>query len=320
MEKESKFKVPHVYVLLIGIILICSALTYIIPAGSYDMMTIETPSGTRDVVNPETFQYLERTPVTLMQFLSSIPRGMNEAAGIIFFIFIVGGSFGVLQDTGAIEAGLGKLTKKFSGKETLLIPVIMIAFAFGGAVIGMAEETLPFIPIMVSLCIALGFDSLTGAAIVFMGAGAGFAGAFMNPFTIGVAQGIAELPLFSGMGLRLILFATTTTTAIAFVMRYANKIKKNPSLSPMYEIDMAREDNLDLSDIKEFGSREKAVLMVFVLSIGILIYGVIKHGWYFDEISALFLGMAIVAALIGKMGLNGFCQPSSHGTPWGQSL
>ena len=151
MEKESKFKVPHVYVLLIGIILICSALTYIIPAGSYDMMTIETPSGTRDVVNPETFQYLERTPVTLMQFLSSIPRGMNEAAGIIFFIFIVGGSFGVLQDTGAIEAGLGKLTKKFSGKETLLIPVIMIAFAFGGAVIGMAEETLPFIPIMVSL-------------------------------------------------------------------------------------------------------------------------------------------------------------------------
>lgn len=120
MEKESKFKVPHVYVLLIGIILICSALTYIIPAGSYDMMTIETPSGTRDVVNPETFQYLERTPVTLMQFLSSIPRGMNEAAGIIFFIFIVGGSFGVLQDTGAIEAGLGKLTKKFSGKKPCL--------------------------------------------------------------------------------------------------------------------------------------------------------------------------------------------------------
>lgn len=313
MEKERKIKVPHVYVLLIGIILICSVLTYIIPAGNYDMMTIETPSGTRDVVNPETFEYIDRTPVSLMEFLSSVPRGMNEAAGIIFFIFIVGGSFGVLQDTGAVEAGLGKLTKKFSGRETLLIPVIMLAFAFGGAVIGMAEETLPFIPIMVSLCIALGFDSITGTAIVFMGAGAGFAGAFMNPFTIGVAQGIAELPLFSGMGLRLVIFATMVLIAIVFVMRYANKVKKDPSLSPMYEIDKNREDNLDLNNLRAFGSREKAVLMVFVASIGILIYGVIQHGWYFDEISALFLGMAIVAAIIGKMGLNGFANSLAKG-------
>ncbi|MFV0516019.1 MAG: YfcC family protein [Aminipila sp.] len=314
MEEKKKLKVPHVYVLLIAIILVCSALTYVIPAGNYEMMTIEMEDGsTRDVVDPSTYHTTESTPVNLMGFLSSIPRGMNEAAGIIFFIFIVGGSFGVLQDTGAIEAGLGRLTKRFAGKETLLIPVIMIAFSLGGAVIGMAEETLPFIPIMVSLCIALGFDSMTGTAIVLMGAGAGFAGAFMNPFTVGVAQGIAELPMFSGLGFRLCVYVVMLLIAIAFVMRYASKIKKNPELSPMYEIDRKRDDNLDLDNLHEFGGREKLILLVFVASIGILIYGVVQYGWYFDEISALFLGMAIVVSLIGRMGLNGFAESLGKG-------
>ncbi|WP_312647864.1 YfcC family protein [Aminipila sp.] len=314
MEEKKKLKVPHVYVLLIAIILVCSALTYIIPAGNYDMMTIQTEDGTsREVVDPSTYHSTESSPVNVMGFLTSIPRGMNEAAGIIFFIFIVGGSFGVLQDTGAIEAGLGRLTRIFSGKETLLIPVIMAAFAFGGAVIGMAEETLPFIPIMVSLCIALGFDSITGTAMVLMGAGAGFAGAFMNPFTVGVAQGIAELPLFSGLQFRLVVFVVMVGIAITFVMRYASKIKKNPQLSSMYEIDRQREDNLDLDNLHEFGGREKLILLVFVASIALLIYGVIKYEWYFNEISALFLGMAIIVALIGKLGLNGFAESLGKG-------
>lgn len=311
--EEKKLKVPHVYVLLLAIILVCSALTYIIPAGNYDMMTIQTESGTRDVVDPSTYHATESSPVNLMGLLSSIPRGMNEAAAIIFFIFIVGGSFGVLQDTGAIEAGLGRLTRIFAGKETLLIPVIMIAFAFGGAALGMAEETLPFIPIMVSLCVALGFDSITGTAVVLMGAGAGFAGAFMNPFTVGVAQGIAELPLFSGMKFRIGVFVVMLAIAITFVMRYASKIKKNPQLSPMYAIDKQREKNLDLDNLHEFGGREKLILLVFAASIVILVYGVITNGWYFSEISALFLGMAIVVGLIGKLGLNGLAESLAKG-------
>lgn len=313
MQEKKKLKVPHVYVLLIAIILVCSALTYVIPAGNYDMMTIETDSGTRDVVDPSTYHTTESSPVNVMGFLSSIPRGMNEAAAIIFFIFIVGGSFGVLQDTGAIEAGLGRLTKTFAGKETFLIPVIMFAFSLGGAVIGMAEETLPFIPIMVSLCIALGFDSMTGTAMVLMGAGAGFAGAFMNPFTIGVAQGIAELPLFSGLQFRLAVYLVMLSIAVVFVMRYASKIKKNPKLSPMYDIDSKREDNLDLENLHEFGTREKIILLVFVASIILLIYGVVKYGWYFNQISALFLGMAIVVGLIGNLGFNGFAESLGKG-------
>jgi len=310
MENKKKLQVPHVYILLIGIILLCSILTYIIPAGQYQMTTLDTG---RSVVDPASFQNVDNTPVNLMGFLTSIPRGMVESASIIFFIFLVGGSFTVLQDTGAIEAGLGKLTKALTGRETIIIPAVMIAFSLGGSIIGMAEETLPFIPIMVSLAIAMGFDSVTGTAMVLCGAGCGFAGAFMNPFTIGVAQGIAGLPLFSGMKLRVALYICMVLITTTFVILYARKIKKQPQLSPMYDVDKAREDKLDLSNLHEFGGREKLILLVFVASIVLLIFGVVKYGWYMNEIAALFLGMAMIVAAIGRMGFNGFANSLGKG-------
>ncbi len=310
METKKKLQVPHVYILLIGIILICSALTYIIPAGQYQMMTLETG---REVVDPSSFQNVENTPVSLMGFLTSIPRGMGESASIIFFIFIVGGSFTVLQDTGAIEAGLGRLTKALAGSEIIIIPAVMFAFSLGGAIIGMAEETLPFIPIMVSLAVAMGFDSITGTAMVLCGAGCGFAGAFMNPFTIGVAQGIAGLPLFSGMGLRIALYVCMLAITVTFVILYARKVKREPKLSSMYDVDIAREDKLDLSNLHAFGGREKLILLVFAASIALLIFGVVKYGWYMNEIAALFLGMSMVVAVIGRLGFNGFANSLGKG-------
>lgn len=309
-EKKKKFQVPHVYILLIGIILICAILTYIIPAGSYEMMTLE--SG-REVVDPSTYATVDKTPVSLMGFLTSIPRGMIESAQIIFFIFIVGGSFTVLQDTGAVEAGLGRLIKSMSGAEIIIIPVIMFAFSLGGAVIGMAEETLAFIPIMVSLAIAMGYDSLTGVGMVLIGAGAGFAGAFMNPFTIGVAQGIAGLPLFSGKGLRIVLYVIMVAVSALFVMRYAMKIKKEPTLSPMHAVDIAREDKIDLENLKPFGGKEKLILLVFLASIILLIWGVVKQGWYMNEIAALFLGMSMLVAIVGRMGFNNYAESLGKG-------
>lgn len=231
---KKKFKVPHVYVILLTIIAISTIFTYIIPAGQYNMM--ETPSG-REVLDPDSFTYLDKTPVSFFGLLKSVPQGMAETAEIIFFIFIVGGSFAVVEATGAVDAGLGKVTKSMAGKEKAIIPIIMLIFSLGGAVFGMAEETLPFIPIMVTLAIALGFDSLTGVGMVLAGAGAGFAGAFMNPFTIGVAQGIAELPLFSGMGYRIIVYIIFVSLATGFVYWYAGKVKKNPESSLMYEFD-----------------------------------------------------------------------------------
>ncbi len=299
-QEKKKFNVPHVYILLLALILICSVLSYIIPAGQYDMMDV----GGREVVDSETYHIVESTPVSIMQFLSAVPRGMTESAQIIFFIFIIGGAFAVLEKTKAIEAGVGRLIKLLKGQTWLILPIIMLLFSLGAAVFGMSEETIPFIPIFVSLCIAMGYDSITGAAIVLCGAAAGYAGAFMNPFTMQVAQGIAELPIFSGMWYRIIIFVVMVAVTTAFILLYANKVKKNPEKSSMYENDKNRDDMFDLNNMQEFGLKEKLILIVFGATIALLVFGVIKYGWYMDEISALFFGMSMIVALIARMSLN----------------
>jgi len=303
--EKKKRRIPHVYVILLIVVAICAILTYIVPAGQYGMM--EAASG-REVVDPNSFEWIENTPVGLMDYFKAVPDGLVATASIIFFIFIVGGAFAVVNATGAIEAGIGEITRKMQGKERAIIPVIVFVFSLGGAVFGMAEETLPFIPIMVTLAIALGFDSLTGIAMVLAGAGAGFAGAFMNPFTVGVAQGIAELPLFSGLGFRMIGYVVMVTLVAGFIYRYAGKIKKNPELSPMYEFDKTREDVLDLDKIEEFTPQKKRVLVVVLLTIFLLVFGVIQYKWYIQELAALFLAMGIVVAVVGGLGFNGFAE------------
>jgi len=299
-QEKKKFNVPHVYILLLALILICSVLSYIIPAGQYDMMDV----GGREVVDSETYHIVESTPVSIMQFLSAVPRGMTESAQIIFFIFIIGGAFAVLEKTKAIEAGVGRLIKLLKGQTWIVLPIILVLFALGAAVFGMSEETIPFIPIFVSLCLAMGYDSITGAAIVLCGAAAGYAGAFINPFTLQVAQGIAQLPILSAMGFRVIIFIVMVIVTATFILLYANKIKKDPTKSPMYELDKARDDVYDLNNLKEFGMREKLILLVFVGTIALLVFGVVQLGWYMDEIAALFLGMSMIVAVIGGMGMN----------------
>lgn len=312
--KKKKFAVPHVYILLLAIILICSALSYIIPAGTYDMQTITTSDGIeREVVDASSFHNVEQTPVTIMQFLTAVPRGLQESAQIVFFIFIVGGTMAVVQETRAIEAGMGRLINALKNKSILIIPVVMLFFSICGSVFGMAEETIPFIPIFVSLCLAMGFDSITGVAIVFCGAGAGFAGAFMNPFTIQVAQGIAGLPLLSQTGFRVVMYICFVILNVSFIIRYATKVKKNPQLSPMYAFDQTRDDAVDLSELPAFGGKEKLILVVFVLSIILLVFGVIKYGWYMDEIAALFLAMSFIVAIIARLGFNNYANVLGRG-------
>lgn len=308
-EKKKKFAVPHVYILLFALIAICSILTYIIPAGTYDMMMVDK----REVVNASTFHNVAQTPVTLMQFLTAVPRGMQESAQIIFFIFIVGGTMAIIQETKSIEAGMGRLIKAMKNASILIIPIVMLFFSICGSVFGMAEETIPFIPIFVSLCLAMGFDSITGVALVFCGAGAGFAGAFMNPFTVQVAQGIAELPLLSAMWFRIIIYVCFVALAIFFVMRYALKVRKNPQLSSMHAYDQTREDSVDLDELPNFGGKEKAILIIFVLAIILLVFGVVKWKWYMDEIAALFLGMSFIVAIIARMGFNNYANVLGKG-------
>lgn len=299
-KRRFRLHIPHTWVLLFSLIIVAALLTYVIPAGQYDRVE----RNGRMLVNPTSYHAVPPSPARLFEVLKAFPKGLEQTAIIVFFIFIVGGAFYVVQKTGAVDAGIAALVRKTATKGNLVIPILCIAFAFGGGVYGMAEEALPFIPPLVALSLSLGYDSITGAAIALAATCAGFTGAFLNPFTIGVAQGIAQLPLFSGMQYRLIIFATMVLITIAYLIRYSNKIKKNPELSVMYEIDKKRERRVDLSEHAEFSPRHKLILLTVLATFALLIFGVIKYGWYIQEISALFVGMAIVAGLISGRGFD----------------
>ncbi|MDF3000663.1 MAG: C4-dicarboxylate anaerobic carrier-like protein [Bacillota bacterium] len=301
VEKKNKFKLkmPHTFVLLFVLAIIAGLLTYVIPAGSYDRVDVNG----RMLVDAATYHNVDPAPATLFQVLKAFPKGLEQAAAIVFFIFIVGGSFFVVQKSGAIDAGIAAAVRKTSGAGILIIPLLSIIFAFGGGIYGMAEECLPFIPALVVLCISLGYDSITGAAIALAATCAGFTGAFLNPFTVGVAQGIAELPLMSGLWYRVIVFAVMVTITITYIILYCLRIKKNPEKSPMYEIDRKRELKIDLSNMV-FTGTHKLILLVVLCTFGLLVFGVLKYGWYIQEISGLFFGMAIVVGIISRRGLN----------------
>lgn len=234
MDKNAKIvekarKLPHTYVLIFTIVLIAALLTYIVPAGQYDR--VEDPKTNRTIVDPNSYKTVERNPVNLFKVLTAVPRGMIDAAQITFFIFIIAGAFQIITSTGAIEAGIYKVASLLKGNEQLLIPIFMFLFSLTGAFLGFAEENIVFIPVAISLARALGYDAIVGMSLVTLGGAVGFNAGIMNPFTVGVAQGIAELPTFSGIGLRIIIWIVMLIVSIAYVMRYAKKIKDKPELS-----------------------------------------------------------------------------------------
>lgn len=310
-KKKFSIKVPHVYSLLIAIIVVCAILTYIIPAGAYDYMVTEDG---RSVVDPATYHRIEQTPVSLMGTLSAVFNGMVKAADIIFLIFIAGGAFGVMFETKALDAAIVRIALAMNGKEKLIIPILMAVFCFMGCTIGSAEDLIVYVPIVMSLCLALGFDSITATGIILVGAAAGFAGSMMNVYTEGVAQSIAGLPLFSGMGFRSVIMVTMFITAVIYVWRYASKVKSNPTLSPMHDFDVTRDINLNLNlEDNPFSFGQKVICLSFVGAIVLLVIGTLKLGWWYAEICGLFFGLGVISAIFGKMNLNQFGEAFAKG-------
>lgn len=301
VNKKKKFKVPHTYVILFSVILIMAILTYIIPAGEYDRVKDEVSGKT--VVVPTSFHSVEQNPIKFFDLFQSVPKGMKAASSIIFFIFIVGGAFQMITATGAIEAGIGKMAKALQGKEKLLIPAFLCIFSLGGATFGMAEEAIVFVPIGIALARALGFDAITGTAMITLGAACGFTSGFMNPFTVGVAQKIAELPLFSGLGVRLVFLVIFLAITTVYLMRYADKVRKDPSISFVRELEIEEKDKvIDLSNIPELKPQHHLVLATVVVGFGFIIWGVFKNGWYITEIGSAFLAMGLIGGFLGKLG------------------
>jgi uncharacterized ion transporter superfamily protein YfcC len=297
-----KIRLPNTFVLLFAILALIALATWLVPGGKYETHLVNG----KQLIDPATFHFVESKPQGLAALMMAPIKGFAEAGLIIGFVLITGGAFAVLHKTEAIDAMIKSIAQAHTRSafvRAALIPVFVTMFSLGGATFGMNEEAIPFILIFVPLALALGYDSVTGVSIPFLGSQVGFASAFLNPFNVGIAQGIAGLPLFSGMGYRLLVWVIATGVTVAFLMWYAARIKANPQKSPTYILDLTRRKELavDFSGFAGMTLRHKLVLWVFACSLLAMVFGVVKFGWFIEEIAALFLAMTIVVGLIGRL-------------------
>lgn len=303
--KKRRFTVPHTYAILFCVIIIAALASYVVPAGEFERVKDE--SSGRTVVVPGSYQAVEQSPVSFFELFKAVPTGMEKGASIIFYIFIVGGAFGIIRATGAIEAGIGKAVKKLEGSEKLMIPASMFLFSIGGFSFGMAEESIIFVPIGILLARAMGYDAITGTAMITLGAASGFIGGMLNPFTVGVAQSIAELPLFSGIGFRICVYVVILGFGIWYVMRYAQKVKTDPANSVIADIEQkAKTDGqvLKTEEVQELNRRHMLVFVILVGGLAFNVFGVFKWEWFLKELAASFLIMGIVAGIVGSLSVN----------------
>jgi len=286
-----KLRVPHTFVILVVLTVVAALLTHVIPAGRYDRIERDG----RKLVDAASYHRVDAEPASAGDVALAYPRGLLAVADLVMYIFIIGGAFGVIAATGAIDAALGVVVRGGRGRGPWVLASLMLVFSLGGATIGMAEETLPFIPTLVLLARRLGYDEVTGASIALVGAGAGFSGAFLNPFTVVVGQRIAEVPKLSGMGYRLIVWVVITAIAVAYVLRWSGRNKREPSGDDRAAAETA---------LAEPTGRQLRVLAVLGIALAALVFGAMKLGWGILELTGLFVTLAIAAGLVGGLGAN----------------
>ena len=326
-EEKSRFRLPSAYTILFALIVLAAIATWVIPAGVYNLNALGEPV-------PGTYHEVASQPAHILRDSLTAPinglYGIEDAKGninyynsgtlfgaidIALFILVIGGFLGVTMKTGAIEVGIGSLVQRMQGKERLMIPVLMTVFALGGTTFGMAEESLAFYALVITVMIAAGYDALTGAAIVLLGCGIGVLGSTVNPFATGIASGIAGISISDGIIGRLVILIVGLAIGILFVLRYADRVKKDPSKSVVYHL--KAENEARFRAVAEDGAvtltgKQKTILAVFGLAFVVMIYGVIPWEdlgipfptwwWWFPEMTASFLLFAIIIGLIGRMG------------------
>jgi uncharacterized ion transporter superfamily protein YfcC len=301
-------------VMILGVVVLVAVATWIVPGGTY---TRAVKDG-RTLVVPGSFTNVQSEPQGIGGVLTAPLKGFIQAAQIIGFLFIIGGAFAIVQKTGAVAVSVRRLGMTFAERPHLqkyFIPVTMTIFSLAGSIFGMCEETMPFVLIFIPLALSLGYDSLVGTAIPFLGAAAGFAGATLNPFTVGIAQGIAEVPMYSGLEYRMVIWVISTASMITFVMLHASRVRKDPQRSPVYDLDQERKHSmhLDLNGDARFSLRQKLVLGAFLFSFVLLVYGILKYEWFITEIGGLFFGLGIACGLFGGLSLDEMTESFKEG-------
>ncbi len=307
-------RVPDVYVIVCSLILVASVATWFVPGGAFDRQKVDRGGVEAEVVVPGSFHFEDSRPQVLEVFTAPI-NGALRLANIIFFIFMVGGSFYVLNETQAIAAGIHHLVRLLKGREFLVIPTVMTVFSLFGATFGMCEEAIPFVLIFVPLALALGYDSIVGVSLTFLAAGVGFAGAFLNPFTVQIAQGIAGIQPVSGWGYRLVVWFIATGATITWVMVYAARVKADPVRSPMFELDTIRRQEVlaQQQAVTEMTLRRAICLAILLGGVVVMIVGVVVFKWYIIELTGLFLAMGLTAGVVSGMSANDLAKTFVNG-------
>lgn len=325
-KKKKTFQVPHTYVIIFAVVVVCALLTYLIPVGSFQTQEVTYMMGdtekSRTVIVSDSFAYeldengnRVRNGVPLFGtedfggqgMLNYVFEGLTSgdktgsAVGIVAFILVIGGAFGVVMRTGAVDAGIHAMIRKTKGREIILIPVLFTLFSLGGAVFGMGEEAIPFAMVIVPLTIAMGYDAVVAVCVTYVATQIGFATSWMNPFGLAIAQGIAGVPVLSGAGFRMVMWTVFTAAGVVFTMLYARKIKRDPTSSVAYESDAYYRNQMTQSDAAAapFTLGQGLVLLTILVTIVWTVWGVVVKGYYIPEIASQFFVMGLVAGIIG---------------------
>ena len=297
---QKKFHMPTAYTTLFLLIILVAVATWFIPAGAYDYADGVPVAGTYHPVDP--------SPQGVGDVLQAAFSGFYDAVDICVFILMVGGFLGVVMKTGAVNAGVAAIIQRLGGREKYLIPILMLLFGLGGTTYGMWEETMAFYPLLLPVFLAAGYDAVVGIAVILLGAGAGVISSTVNPFATGIAAGFAGVSLGEGILLRLIQWVVFETAAIWFVMAYAAKVKRNPSKSVVGV--GAGKIQVAMDETVPFTPRRKVIMVVFTLVFLVMVYAVVPFdemglplpvlGWWFPELSALFLVGGVIVGLIDR--------------------
>ncbi len=310
--KQFKLSLPHPYLVLIIVAFVAVILTWVVPAGNFER-TVDAVSG-RNVIVPGTYTVGEQTPVGLWGFILALYQGMLESADIIFFIIFGSAYVGMFTSTGTMNSMVGALLRKLGKRDQVLLPVLFIVFGLCGSMFGVYQEFYALMPAMVTVAMTMGYDRLVGGSLVYVAIATSYSASISNPFNVGIASAIAQVPMIeSGVTtMRVISFVILEGAAILYIMKYASRIRKDPTKSYMYGVEeggiggansLTREQLMQ----QEFTLPQKLTLVVFIISIITMGVTISVFGWYFQELSGLFIVSLIITGLINKLTPNDMC-------------
>ncbi len=303
MEQKAKkaFKMPHTLVIIFVIILAAVVLTWLIPSGEY--VRVEDAATGKKLIDPSSFHLVESTPVTPWAIMDYVVTGFSKSIDLILVILFAGGAFHMVTESGALQASVAKVARRFSSRLYIFIPILTLVFTAIGTSQGV-NLFIPFVPITLMLSYALGLDSIVGVGIILLGGAIGFSTGTLQINTTLVAQEIAGLQPYSGIGYRFVCLVVFYVITNAYLIRYAMKIQKDPQLSPMYELDQQNEmkNNADLDSFGTMTWRRWAILAVVVGALGLIVYGGLNLDWEMANFAAMFLWLTVIVGLLDKKG------------------